>query len=194
MTGYNSSYSNKSFAEKRDCEKGFKESGLRLNKSLCSLEKWGLEEIERRCALLVEKALKMWNFPKTNFIPKENDLDEISLEDSDDLTGRLLVSYTYGNSQEHKCTSWAEMLANILVQIYSENPSGIKSLAKNESFGNIVFKNSEMNSDWAKIANALYVYKANSTAAKLSILNRVFEESGKDKSELIFKLQPVKKS
>lgn len=194
LTGYNSSYSNKSFAEKRDCEKGFKESGLRLNKSLCGLERWGLEEIENRCALLVEKALQMWSFPKTNFIPKENEMDEISLEDSDDLTGRILVSYTYGNSQEHRCSVWAEMLVNVLVQIYSENPSGIKSLAKNESFGNIVFKNAEMNSDWAKIANDLYVYKANSTAAKLSILNRVFEGSGKDKSELIFKLQPVKKS
>lgn len=144
--------------------------------------------------MLVEKALQMWSFPKTNFIPRKDEMDEISLEDSDDLTGRILVSYTYGNSQEHKCTSWAEMLANILVQIYSENSAGIKSLAKNESFGNIVFKNSEMSSDWAKIANDLYVYKANSTAAKLSILNRVFDEIGKDKSELVFKLKPLNQS
>ena len=133
----------------------------------------------------------MWTFPATEFIPKENEMDEISLEDSDDLTGRILVSYIYGNSQEHKCSSWAEMLSNVLVQIYSENPVEIKNLAKNESFGNIIFKNIEMNSDWAKIANDLYVYKANSTAAKLSILNRVFDETGKDKSELLFKLQPV---
>lgn len=192
LTGYNSSYSNKTFIEKRDCEKGFKESGLRLNKILCAFEKFGLEEIEKRSSLLIGKALKMWNFPSTSFVPREKLLDEVSLEDADDLTGRTLVSYTYGNSQEHRCNKWVEMFINVLVQIYSENPFGIKNLAKDESFGHIVYKNTEMNSDWAKIANGLYVYKSNSTAAKISVLNKVFEESGKDKSELIFRLASIK--
>lgn len=192
LTGYNSSYSNKTFIEKRDCEKGFKESGLRLNKILCTFEKFGLEEIEKRSSLLIGKALKMWNFPGTSFVPKEKLLDEVSLEDADDLTGRILVSYIYGNSQEHRCGTWVEMFINVLVQIYSENPFGIKNLAKDESFGHIVYKNEEMNSDWAKIANGLYVYKSNSTAAKISILNKVFEANGKDKSELIFRLASIK--
>lgn len=192
LTGYNSSYSNKTFIEKRDCEKGFKESGLRLNKILCAFEKFGLEEIEKRSSLLIGKALKMWNFPSTSFVPKEKLLDEVSLEDADDLTGRILVSYIYGNSQEHRCGTWVEMFINVLVQIYSENPFGIKNLAKDESFGHIVYKNEEMNSDWAKIANDLYVYKSNSTAAKISILNKVFEANGKDKSELIFRLASIK--
>lgn len=192
LTGYNSSYSNKTFIEKRDCEKGFKESGLRLNKILCAFEKFGMEEIEKRSSLLIGKALKMWNFPGTSFVPKEKLLDEVSLEDADDLTGRILVSYIYGNSQEHRCGTWVEMFINVLVQIYSENPFGIKNLAKDESFGHIVYKNEEMNSDWAKIANDLYVYKSNSTAAKISILNKVFEANGKDKSELIFRLASIK--
>lgn len=194
LTGYNSSYSNKTFIEKRDCEKGFKESGLRLNKILCAFEKFGLEEIEKRSNLLAGKALKMWNFPGTSFVPKAKLLDEVSLEDADDLTGRILVSYIYGNSQEHRCGTWVEMFINVLVQIYSENPFGIKNLAKDESFGHIVYKNEEMNSDWAKIANDLYVYKSNSTAAKISILNKVFEANGKDKSELIFRLASIKTS
>lgn len=192
LTGYNSSYSNKSFIEKRDCDKGFKESGLRLNKSLYELEKWGLEEIEDRCGILIEKAVKMWNYPETTFVPKENALDEVSLEDADCLTGRILVSYTYRDSQEHKCSSWAEMLAKVLVQVYSENPSGIKSLARKDSYIYISYKNIETNSDWAEIANNLYVDKANSTSVKISILNKVFEECERDKSELIFRLQPVR--
>ncbi|MFK5975507.1 MAG: DUF1524 domain-containing protein [Sulfurovum sp.] len=40
LTGYNSELSNKSFLEKRDMEKGFKESRLFLNKALHSLEHW----------------------------------------------------------------------------------------------------------------------------------------------------------
>lgn len=191
LTGYNSTYSNKSFTEKRDCEKGFKESGLRLNKDLCTLEKWCLEEINKRSEVLIEKALKMWTFPKTDFVPKSNEVDEVSLDDADNLTGRILVSYTYGDSQEHKCNSWVEMFINVLVQIYSENPNGIKYLAENKLYLHITYSSTEMSNDWAKIASDLYVYKSNSTSAKLSILNRVFDETKADKTELVFKLQPL---
>ncbi len=47
LTGYNSEYSNKSFQEKRDMEKGFKDSPLRLNQSLRALESFGEEEIKK---------------------------------------------------------------------------------------------------------------------------------------------------
>ncbi len=40
-TGYNSEYRNKSFQKKRDMEKGFKDSPLRLNQSLRDLESFG---------------------------------------------------------------------------------------------------------------------------------------------------------
>ncbi|GAA7884239.1 hypothetical protein JP0474_03390 [Helicobacter pylori] len=42
-TGYNPEYRNKSFQEKRDMEKGFKDSPLRLNQSLRDLESFGEE-------------------------------------------------------------------------------------------------------------------------------------------------------
>lgn len=192
LTGYNSKYSNKSFIEKRDCENGFRESGLRLNKDLCNLENWSKKEIDNRCNMFINKALTLWTYPATTFIPKENVLDEISLEDADDLTGRILVSYTYGDSQEHKCTSWAEMIENVLIQLYTENSSGIRKLAESD-YLYIKFSPTEEESSWAKIANGLFVYKSNSTSSKISILNKVFDESNKDKSELIFKLEPIAK-
>ena len=34
----------------------------------------------------------MWNFLSTSFVPKEKFLDEVSLEDTDDLTGRIRLS------------------------------------------------------------------------------------------------------
>ncbi len=47
LTGYNPEYSNKSFQEKRDMEKGFKDSPLRLNQGLRDLESFGEEEIKK---------------------------------------------------------------------------------------------------------------------------------------------------
>ncbi|GAA8082107.1 DUF262 and DUF1524 domain-containing protein [Helicobacter pylori] len=63
-TGYNSEYSNNSFQEKRDMEKGFKDSPLRLNQGLRDLESFGEEEIKKRANDLADLALKIWTYPK----------------------------------------------------------------------------------------------------------------------------------
>ncbi|WQS76524.1 DUF262 and DUF1524 domain-containing protein [Helicobacter pylori] len=64
LTGYNQEYSNNSFQEKRDMEKGFKDSPLRLNQSLKDLESFGEKEIEKRANDLADWALKIWTYPK----------------------------------------------------------------------------------------------------------------------------------
>ncbi|MGL2743029.1 GmrSD restriction endonuclease domain-containing protein [Helicobacter pylori] len=66
LTGYNSEYSNNSFREKRDMEKGFKQSPLRLNQSLKDLESFGEKQIEKRANDLADWALKIWTYPKLN--------------------------------------------------------------------------------------------------------------------------------
>ncbi|MFA4821330.1 DUF262 and DUF1524 domain-containing protein [Helicobacter pylori] len=64
LTGYNQEYSNNSFQEKRDMEKGFKQSPLRLNQSLRGLEVFGEEQIKKRANDLADWALKIWTYPK----------------------------------------------------------------------------------------------------------------------------------
>ncbi|UOR90945.1 DUF262 and DUF1524 domain-containing protein [Helicobacter pylori] len=64
LTGYNSTYSNKSFQEKQGMEKGFKNSPLRLNQGLRDLESFGEEEIKKRANDLADLALKIWTYPK----------------------------------------------------------------------------------------------------------------------------------
>ncbi|WQW51354.1 DUF262 and DUF1524 domain-containing protein [Helicobacter pylori] len=64
LTGYNKEYNNKPFKEKRDMEKGFKQSPLKLNQSLRGLEVFGEKEIEKRANDLADWALKIWTYPK----------------------------------------------------------------------------------------------------------------------------------
>lgn len=64
LTGYNPEYSNKSFQEKRDMEKGFKQSPLKLNQGLRDLKSFGEKEIEKRANDLADWALKIWTYPK----------------------------------------------------------------------------------------------------------------------------------
>ncbi len=76
LTGYNQKYSNKSFQEKRDMEKGFKQSPLKLNQSL--KESFGEEEIKKRANDLADLALKIWTYPNLDaetlekYKPKKN--------------------------------------------------------------------------------------------------------------------------
>ncbi len=63
LTGYNPEYRNNSFQEKRDMEKGFKDSPLRLNQGLRDLESFGEEEIKKRANDLADLALKIWTYP-----------------------------------------------------------------------------------------------------------------------------------
>ncbi|GAA7401018.1 DUF262 and DUF1524 domain-containing protein [Helicobacter pylori] len=98
LTGYNQKYSNNSFQEKRDMEKGFKQSPLKLNQSLKDLESFGEEEIEKRANDLADFALKIWTYPK---------LDAETLEkykpkkDKKEKKAYDLSSYKFGsNSRE----------------------------------------------------------------------------------------------
>ncbi|WRD80212.1 DUF262 and DUF1524 domain-containing protein [Helicobacter pylori] len=78
LTGYNSTYSNKSFQEKQGMEKGFKQSPLKLNQGLRDLESFGEEEIKKRANDLADLALKIWTYPKLDaetlekYKPKKN--------------------------------------------------------------------------------------------------------------------------
>jgi len=63
LTGYNSEYSDRSFSEKRDMAGGFKESPLRLNSGLGSLQTWNEDMIQRRARSLADFAAKVWSQP-----------------------------------------------------------------------------------------------------------------------------------
>jgi predicted transport protein len=63
LTGYNSEYSDHSFAQKRDMEGGFRESPLRLNQGLGRLDTWSGEEMAVRGRRLAELATEVWAAP-----------------------------------------------------------------------------------------------------------------------------------
>ena len=190
LTGYNSKYSNNSFTEKKTIEKGFKDSGLNLNKPLLDYDHWTQKEMDNRLEKLLAQANALWPFPKTDFNPPKKEVISVTLDDDEELTGRVLVSYSYGNVKEHETNAWVEMFKEVIKQIYEEDPSQIRILAADENYENITISDTEKEGDWYKLGDNVYLYTHNSTSAKMRILNKLFDEYGKDKSELIFNLKP----
>ena len=100
LTGYNSEYSDHPFAEKRDCEGGFKDSPLRVNEGLSGLSIWNEQSLADRAERLAGYALKVWAAPELaaniidTYSPSSNDAQSYGLEDHPHLlTGTTKVLF-----------------------------------------------------------------------------------------------------
>lgn len=60
LTGYNSTYSDRPFEEKKSIPDGFEFSSVRLNKFVREQTQWTPTEIEQRSQLLTDRALEIW--------------------------------------------------------------------------------------------------------------------------------------
>jgi uncharacterized protein with ParB-like and HNH nuclease domain/predicted transport protein len=105
LTGYNSEYSDRPFAEKRDMVGGFKQSPLRLNAGLGQLETWNETAIQKRAGALADQALAVWRAPKldvatlaTYQLLKAEVTDGYSIEDHPYL---CRGSEMYGSAVRH---------------------------------------------------------------------------------------------
>jgi len=63
LTAYNSEFSDHPFDQKRDMKGGFKDSPIRLNQSLASVDEWNEDSIKERADLLARKAAIVWASP-----------------------------------------------------------------------------------------------------------------------------------
>ena len=192
LTAYNSKYSNNSFTDKRDMDKGFRQSGLRMNTWIADKEKWTLDEREERCAMLVARALSIWASPKTEYKPAEKQLDSYTLEDDVDLSGREIAKFTYKNT-EHPVDSWVTMMAQVLRILHEEDKSVLTHLAHthnpDDELNSYVSDNPSDLRGALELDKNIYLERNTSTSTKLSVLKRFFKAYGKNPEELVFYLK-----
>lgn len=188
---YNSKYSNSSFAEKKNMKHGFSESGIRLNAAIEKKDHWTKTELEERSRNLTEKALEIWNFPKTEYKPKEKQMDSYTLEDDfDALVGRQIARFRYKNT-EQPVTSWADAYQKVLQILFAQDKTILTNLALSQEDG-IAIHFSMNPKDYQKcveVGNGIYVWTNTNTQSKLSVLTRLFKLYDEEPSNLIFYLR-----
>ena len=192
LTAYNSKYSNNSFAEKRDMEKGFKQSGLRMNTWIATKDKWTLNEIEERSEMLVSRSLSIWPMPATNYKPTEKQFDTYTLEDDVDLSGRELVRFGYKNT-EQPVDSWITMMERVIKLLHTDDKSVLGHLAHIDNPDDEL--NDYVSDDPSNLRGALeiepgiYLERNTNTNTKISILRKFFKAYGQNPDELVFYLK-----
>lgn len=79
LTGYNSELSDRPFAIKKTMEGGFKDSPLRLNRSVADKDQWNEDAIIHRADTLISKTTKIWKQPHLD----KTVLEEYKVQKSD---------------------------------------------------------------------------------------------------------------
>ncbi len=192
LTAYNSKYSNNPFTDKRDMDKGFRQSGLRMNTWIAQQENWTLAELEKRREILVSRALNIWPMPETSYQPAEKQLDFYTLEDDVDLSGRKIVSFGYKNT-EQPVDSWITMMAEMIRILHAEDKSVLARLAytdnPDDELNDYISDNPADLRGSLDIDNGIYLERNTSTSTKISILRKFFKAYGANPEDLVFFLK-----
>lgn len=195
LTGYNSSYGNRTFKEKKEgyvykgnTVYGFKDSHFWLNNYVKGVDQWTDVEIKTRNGILLERFLKLWPMIKTDFIPTEKVQDVISLEDDEAIvTGRYISSYIYKGNKT-KVSSWKEMIISICSKLLEENPSSMRFYCAQ----NYLVRNQRpKESNYSEFGENCYVLTGCDTRTKLNIIRYLFGKLGIHLSNLEFELWPI---
>lgn len=173
-------------------EKGFKQSGLRMNTWIAAKEKWTLTEMEERSEMLVSRALSIWPIPKTTYKPAEKQFDSYSLEDDVDLSGREIIRFGYKNT-EQPVDSWITMMERVLKLLHADDKSVLNRLAhtKNpeDELDDYVSDNPSDLRGALEIEPGIYLERSTSTNNKISMLRKFFKAYGQNPEELVFYLK-----
>lgn len=186
LTGYNSSLSNKSFVEKRDMEKGFKDSRLKLNKYLASIDEWNEKNINIRAEQLFKVASNIWIYPSSTYSIEDENSNIFSLEDNDDFTNTKVERFSF-NGENIKVTNWTELYEEVSLLLFETDSVPFIRLTKkhfNQDYINKRFSNeeSELRTPY-KVSDKVYIEKNLSTESKLQTLRIMFDEYGIEYNE-----------
>jgi uncharacterized protein with ParB-like and HNH nuclease domain len=189
LTGYNSQMSNKLFVEKRDMDKGFKESRLFLNKFLHNVECWNIKSINSRAKLLKDRSLKIWKYPISSYKTQEQGLKLFTL-DSEDMVfkGEKVISFQFMNGTTKKIGSWKEFYTNVLSILYDLDPIKLKQILNNNKYlYNKDSSNTKIDKH-IKISD-IYIYGILETEELLSRIRSIIKDIDLDLDDIVFEIK-----
>lgn len=194
LTAYNSEYSNRKFAEKRDgipsipTMKGFKYSCVAMNKYVSEQEHWTVKQMQQRCNELAHAACSIWAYPISQYVPLVVEEESIPIDADYQFKGRYIKSYTFNGATTH-VDSWADAFTRIVKTLYEMDGSILYHLSHDASENYFLSKPSKSAN---KIAEGIYLHVACNTNNKLRQIHRLLAMYKFEPDDISVVLYPLK--
>jgi len=134
LTGYNSTYSNKPFTEKKECENGFANSPLNINRYIAEYEVWNEAVLKQREAWLVDRILRAW--PTLTSSVSSDDASRpgrYSIGDSIDLKhSKPVYVEIYGD--KFPVSTWKQLAETVCKQLAQWDAAIFETFLTDEDF------------------------------------------------------------
>lgn len=118
LTGYNSTYSNKAFVEKKSCENGFTSSPLNINRHIASYTIWGEIALKERQKWLIDHILRAWPVLTSTLLSNDDArLGRHAINDDIDILNTKPIRVEICGT-EFSISSWRQFAETICKQLY----------------------------------------------------------------------------
>ncbi|MDT2801815.1 DUF262 domain-containing protein [Vagococcus lutrae] len=194
LTGYNPKMSNRSFFEKQNMDRGFRESHfVNLNAIPASVESWGEKEIIQRRDSLIDQSLKVWEYPKTEYTPKKDVEDLYEFDGINSFTNYTAKGYTFRTDDYYAVDSWIDFYLKLITEITKEYPTAIGRIAESDiktGLDSVFITKKERKT--VEIIPGIYAKTHLSNRDKISILKQLFDILEIDYNQLQIDAVPPK--
>lgn len=185
LTGYNSKYSNQSFSEKKNIEKGFNESTLHLNAYLKTIDAWNKYHIKTRAEILAKKAMKIWKYPDEKYLPViANENIAFLLSEEPNLTGEKIYQFEIMDAK-YKVDSWKDLLERLLLVFYDLDGILLSNIVST-NVTSLLGATADNYIKPIKISENIFVESNLSTHAIMSLLNKIAKKYGMEEDISIY--------
>lgn len=191
LTGYNSSYSNKPFSEKKNAENGLSQSRLRLNKFASQTDEWKENDIINRATELYDLSQVIWPYYETKYICGKRNNNIFTLADDEDFTG-IKVKKIKFKKQSKEVKSWTDLFKIICIKIYEYDKAGMYRFMGKEKMSSRNSRASDVKTDLREafeLDKNIFLELNMSTLTKLDVLRVIFDEYELDYNELEFETE-----
>ncbi|WP_239700892.1 MULTISPECIES: DUF262 domain-containing protein [unclassified Mammaliicoccus] len=178
ITGYNSKYSNRSFEEKQNMVKGFKESHfVNLNKLPAKSEKWRETEIIERTNQLINSAIEIWSFPESTIQEVREEKELFIYDGNETFSNYKIHGFTFINDEYIPVKTWKAFfveLFKLLAKIDINPLIECTKIDTNYGFESVILK--EKIKDSEEIIPGVYLFLILSNERKMNYINKFFEK------------------
>ncbi|MED0667741.1 DUF262 domain-containing protein [Bacillus badius] len=187
LTRFNSEMGNKFFTEKRDMEKGFKDSPCRLNVDLINLETWNEEEILKRAQRLFNFAKDIWGYPNVEKVDERYNM----ILDFDDEWKNIKPKYFTFMDDKHVVSNMTDLYVSVISEIYKLDPElFIETINSPDLIGkSYISKNqNDFRASHQLLDTGFYINTSSNNETKKKNLNALIKTIGLTEDDLMIYL------